>query len=367
MSRSARFAPVLLAVLVACGRDARPGVTGRVSEAGTGWPVVGVRVYVEGTGRGTLTDEEGGYAIQAVPPGRYDIVAEAEGYRTTRHSGVILQEAGATQVDFELVPEAVAAVEEIFTPTSTLEEPGVAARAARPVRDPMLVRRAEVTLEVEDVDSTAAQIREIAADLGGRVERFTHTAGARRTRQTSMGLRVPESRLNAALERVLPLGVLERLSVSEREAGEQAEDLDARLRNLRRLEERLLRMLDERAGTLQELLGVERELARVREQVERYESQLRDLESEAAWSLLQIVFHEPYPVVVARPSPRARGRMARAFVRAGDNFMSMIAWGISGLGYLAPLAILAVVLVWSRRWIRGRRGVRSGTASESRS
>ncbi|KPK74883.1 MAG: hypothetical protein AMS25_18960 [Gemmatimonas sp. SM23_52] len=352
MSRSAPIVAVLLAVLVACGGDARPGVIGLVSEAGTGWPVVGVRVYVEGTGRGTLTDEEGRYAIQAVPPGRYDIVAEAEGYRTTRHTGVILREAGATQVDFELVPEAVAAVEETF---------------ARPARDPMLVRRAEVTLEVEDVDSTAARIREVAADLGGRVERFAHTAGARQTRRTSMSLRIPESRLNAALERVLALGVLERLSVSEREAREQAEDLDVRLRNVRRLEERLLRMLDERAGTLQELLGVERELARVREQVERYESQLQDLESEAAWSLLQIVFHEPYPVVVARPSPPARGRIARAIVRAGDNFMRMIAWGISGLGYLAPLAILAIVVVWSRRWVRRRRGSRSGAGSESRS
>ena len=366
MSRSAPIVAVLLAVLVACGGDARPGVIGLVSEAGTGWPVVGVRVYVEGTGRGTLTDEEGRYAIQAVPPGRYDIVAEAEGYRTTRHTGVILREAGATQVDFELVPEAVAAVEETFTP-STFEEPGLALRAARPARDPMLVRRAEVTLEVEDVDSTAARIREVAADLGGRVERFAHTAGARQTRRTSMSLRIPESRLNAALERVLALGVLERLSVSEREAREQAEDLDVRLRNVRRLEERLLRMLDERAGTLQELLGVERELARVREQVERYESQLQDLESEAAWSLLQIVFHEPYPVVVARPSPPARGRIARAIVRAGDNFMRMIAWGISGLGYLAPLAILAIVVVWSRRWVRRRRGSRSVAGSESQS
>ncbi|UCC49883.1 MAG: DUF4349 domain-containing protein [Gemmatimonadota bacterium] len=367
MSPTARIAPVLLAVLVACRGDARPGVMGRVTEAGTGWPVVGVRVYVEGIGRGTLTDEEGRYGIQAVPPGRYDIVAEAEGYRTTRHSGVVLQEPGARQVDFELVPEAVAAVEETFTPITTFEEPGIGLRAARPLRDPMLVRRAEVTLEVEDVDSTAARIREVAADLGGRVERFTHTAGARQTRRTSMSLRVPESRWNAALERVLALGVLERLSVAERQAGEQAEGLDARLRNVRRLEERLLRMLDERAGTLQELLGVERELARVREQVERYESQLQDLESEAAWSLLQIVFHEPYPVVVARPSPRARGRIGRAFVRAGDNFMSMIAWGISGLGYLAPLAILAVVLVWSRRWIRWRRGSRSGAGSETES
>ena len=52
-------------------------------------------------------------------------------------------------------------------------------------------------------------------------------------------------------------------------------DTDARLRNAKRMEERLLEMLEKNTGKVSDLLQVEKELARVREQIEQMQGELK--------------------------------------------------------------------------------------------
>ncbi len=86
--------------------------TGVVTDAQTGEPLAGVQVYLEGTGRGTLTSENGRYFLVNVPVGTYTLVAELLGYATQRIENVFLRIDQTRVINFQLTPQAIA-VEEI--------------------------------------------------------------------------------------------------------------------------------------------------------------------------------------------------------------------------------------------------------------
>lgn len=87
-------------------------LTGVVVDASTGEPLAGAHVFIEGTGRGTLTAENGRYFIVNVPVATYGVVAELIGYARARREGVLVTIDETKVVNFELQPQAVA-VEEI--------------------------------------------------------------------------------------------------------------------------------------------------------------------------------------------------------------------------------------------------------------
>ena len=54
---------------------AQTTLTGRVTDAETGEPLVGANVFLDGTMRGAATDADGAFRIEGVPPGAYRLVA----------------------------------------------------------------------------------------------------------------------------------------------------------------------------------------------------------------------------------------------------------------------------------------------------
>jgi hypothetical protein len=65
-----------------------------------------------------------------------------------------------------------------------------------------------------------------------------------------------------------PLGDVESVNIGSEDVGEAYADMEVRLANGRRLEQRLLELLATRTGSLEDVLAVERELARVRQEIE---------------------------------------------------------------------------------------------------
>ncbi|MHC5035452.1 MAG: TonB-dependent receptor, partial [Planctomycetota bacterium] len=117
-----KYALTLLALALALsallGGNAAPAyaqvgkVTGVVTDATTGEVLAGVQVYIEGTGRGALSADNGRYFILNVPPGTYVLVAEIIGYATVRTVDVVVGIDVTRTVDFEMTPQAIA-VEEL--------------------------------------------------------------------------------------------------------------------------------------------------------------------------------------------------------------------------------------------------------------
>ncbi|HSJ64416.1 MAG TPA: DUF4349 domain-containing protein, partial [Gemmatimonadaceae bacterium] len=166
--------------------------------------------------------------------------------------------------------------------------------------------------------------------------------GDRQLRSAQLELKIPAARWADVIAGLAPIGELESVREEAQDVGEEYVDVSARLTNARRLETRLIELLDRRTGKLEDVLMVERELARVREEIERYEGRLRYLRSRVATSTLVVYLHEPAPLVGA-PGENV---LVDAFRDAWRNFVHFLAWLISASGILIPLALLVGAGVW---------------------
>ena len=94
---------VVLAVLfVASFASAQTGeVVGTVTEAGTGEPLVGVAVRLDGTRLGGATDIEGRFVIADVPVGTYAATASYIGYQTVAQE-IVVDEGQSSLLQFDL-------------------------------------------------------------------------------------------------------------------------------------------------------------------------------------------------------------------------------------------------------------------------
>ena len=115
-----RRLPIITLALAALAGPASPlaaqitsgQLTGVVRDEQTGEPIAGAQVYIEGTGLGALSGENGRYFIINVPPGTHTLVAEVLGYQTVRVENVVVAIDATRTVNFQLTPQAIA-VEEI--------------------------------------------------------------------------------------------------------------------------------------------------------------------------------------------------------------------------------------------------------------
>lgn len=213
----------------------------------------------------------------------------------------------------------------------------------------MVIRTANVSVEVDSLETAVAQVRRLAGRFGGYVAGTDITSGKKELRNARLEVKVPATRFDESLSGLAPIGKLESVSVEAEDVGEQFVDVTARMENARRLERRLIDLLATRTGKLKDVLDVEQALARVREEIERYEGRIRYLRAHTAMSTLSIYVHEPVPIV----AKAGESVMGEAFRQAWRNFVTLIAVAVQSLGVVIPLGAVAGLL-WlaARRWRR---------------
>ncbi|MCF7802753.1 MAG: TonB-dependent receptor [Candidatus Marinimicrobia bacterium] len=82
-------------------------ISGTVTDAETGEPLVGANVVVDGTDQGAATDAEGEYFILNVPPGTYSVTVSMMGYARTQKTDVRVTVDHTSTVNFELESSAI--------------------------------------------------------------------------------------------------------------------------------------------------------------------------------------------------------------------------------------------------------------------
>lgn len=214
------------------------------------------------------------------------------------------------------------------------EVPGVVAVSL----NPMLVRTGQAVLEVDSLEEGITRVRALARRVGGLVGNTTITAGTEETRRAQMELRIPSVNFDDAVGALGPIGKVESVNVTAEDVGEEYTDVSARVANARRMEARLLELLDTRKGRLDEVLNLEREVARIRGEIEQAEGRLRYLRSRSSVSLLTLTLHEPQTVM---GNPSGERPIRDAFLTAWYSFVRVLAGLISSLGVLIPLGVLA--------------------------
>ena len=215
----------------------------------------------------------------------------------------------------------------------------------------MLIRTGQAFVEVEKLDPAILKIRQLVAQVGGYITNSSMSGGRDQIRQASIEIKIPNTQYDRAVGSLSSIGKVETVNSSAQDVGEEFVDVTARTANARRLEERLINLLDRRTGKLDEVLRVERELARVREEIERYDGRLRYLSARVAMSTLTIYVHEPAPVIEPGSNP-----IGEAFRHAWQNFVAMLAAVIASLGVLIPIGLIGVGgWIGYRRWVKANR------------
>jgi hypothetical protein len=141
----------------------------------------------------------------------------------------------------------------------------------------MLVRTGQASLQVDSLEAGIARIRDVARRTNAVIANTSMEGGREQTRAANLELRIPSEHFDEAVSGLSPIGKLESVNVAVQDVGEEFVDIQARMVNARRLEQRLIDLLANRTGKLVDVLSVERELARVREEIERYEGRVRYL------------------------------------------------------------------------------------------
>lgn len=211
----------------------------------------------------------------------------------------------------------------------------------------MVIRTGQAEIEVDSLEIAIGRVEALARGAGGFIANSSIASGENQRRSATLQIKVPSSRYEQAMSGLDGIGKLLSATTQAQDVGEEYVDVNARMANARRLEERLVTLLATRTGKLQDVLSVERELARVREEIERYEGRLRYLRANVAVSTLAVTISEPMPVV-GEPGSNVVGD---AFKQAWRNFVAFVAALIQSLGVLVPVVVIfgSAVLGW-KRW-----------------
>lgn len=222
-----------------------------------------------------------------------------------------------------------------------------------------IIRSAEIRIKVGCVKTASEDARTIVEKMGGMVTNtsaYEDDAGNKAMRVT---LKVPSDKLDAALEKLAELGEIREEDIRAQDVTEQYVDLEARLANARRLEARLIQLLNERNAKLEDIIKIEKELGRVRENIESMTARKRYFDSRVSMSTIEAVFYEP----------RGFGRgifepISGLFQRSLSAFTTSIAFLIVFVSAAVPWATLLFFMGWLslrglRLWIRHRRALKA--------
>ena len=153
---------VAVAASPASGQQAGT-ITGQVLAAQTQQPVASVQVFIANLNIGTLSQSNGRYLLQNVPPGTHTLTAERIGYRTMTQD-VQVAAGGTVVINLQVSTEALALNEIIVTGT-----PGGTQRRAIG----NAVGRVDMSTAVQDAGATSLQ-----SVLGSRVAGLSLNAGS---------------------------------------------------------------------------------------------------------------------------------------------------------------------------------------------
>jgi hypothetical protein len=219
--------------------------------------------------------------------------------------------------------------------------------------DRYLIKNATLTVEARDVRRASGELLAGVQAAGGYVAGSSEAVDGLGRRSVQITVRVPFGRLDSALQRVEALGRVVQKEITAEDVTEEFVDSQAKLRNLKRTESRLLEHLG-RTGKLADTLLVERELNRVRGEIEQLEGRLRFLKHRVAYSTLAVTFSEaPRPEALVPPetysSAQVASDAARTLVAFGRSVWTVVIWLVVWGAVWAPFAAGCWFLLRRRR------------------
>jgi Domain of unknown function (DUF4349)/Putative zinc-finger len=235
------------------------------------------------------------------------------------------------------------------------------AQAAAPpaeAKQHRLAKTARIEILVRDVEGALRRAQSAVRGAGGDVTALAdaspRTEGA--VHGASLTVEVPASRLDGTLDTLATLGTVQNRAIDAEDVDAAIVDEEARLRNLRR-EETDLRKLMDKGGKVDEILTVQQNLSDVRGQIEQLDATHQHDLHRVATSTITVTLTEDRPnAVPAKPGPSARidGAWHSGLNALADTVMSFLTTIVWCIAYAPVPLALAGAAYAATRFIRTR-------------
>lgn len=224
-------------------------------------------------------------------------------------------------------------------PPVTASKPrGVSQKVAEtPTIRPQLIKKAQLSVVVKSLDASTKSVTNIVKKQQGDILGFQNQKPPDSSvRQTAtVDIRVPQEKLETTLDALAKLGSVQNRGLTAEDVTTQLVDSEARLKNLRKSEEMVLKIM-ERSGSVADVLKAAQELSKIRESIERIDAQLKSLRNQVAYSTINLTL-EAAVSAQQDPEPSLGLRMQETWGKAthsvGELTLGLFALGIWMLAY----------------------------------
>jgi hypothetical protein len=230
----------------------------------------------------------GGPAIES-----YNGYAEPQGYEKSVAPGAQPEQPSA---DTKALP----------LPTAGVVYSGQGNASANPDAGRMIIKNADMRLQVEDTDVAIDRTTQLVGDLGGYIvssRTWVQSYYEHNLKYATITIGRPVTQFERGLTRLreLSVQVLDE-SASGDDVTDQYVDLSSQLANLEVTRDRIKTFLDE-AKTVDEALRINQQLSDIERQIEQLKGQINYLQDRSAFSTITVNLEPKLPELVATPTP----------------------------------------------------------------
>jgi hypothetical protein len=171
-------------------------------------------------------------------------------------------------------------------------EPNLVESPASALANRKLIRNATVEIEIVSFDAAVQKITAFANEERGYIATSSSEKQANGKLKGEVVVKVLPENLDHFLQKVRGLGELKNQTLGTEDVTKAYFDTDARLKNTRVMEQRLIDILKTKTGKVSDLLQVEKELGRVREEIEKMQGELKYWDSQVQFATVTISLSE---------------------------------------------------------------------------
>lgn len=204
-----------------------------------------------------------------------------------------------------------------------------------------IIYTAILEVNTTDFKNAVAHLTQAVKANGGYVAETNVSGAAGELKNGTWKIRIPATRYEAFLAAAGGIGEVANSSSTSEDVSEEFYDIQARLKNKRVEEARLVRHLQVSTGKLAEILTVEREISRVREEIEQMQGRMRFLSHQSDFTTVTINLHELASLRRKPDAPSFGTQITRALVDSLRGIGAFTKAVVLALAYLLPWLVIA--------------------------
>ena len=213
-----------------------------------------------------------------------------------------------------------------------------------------IIYTANLRVVVEDFAGVPSGVQSLVNRHGGFVAQSNVGSMQGHSRSGSWTIRVPVDQYQKFLSASSEIGQTESLSQDADDVSEEFFDAEARVKNKKKLEARIVKLLEKSDHKIQHVIEVERELGRVRQEIERIEGRIRYLTDRTSLTTVNLTIREQrnyVPETAPTFASRVTGAWTASLTRfqlSAENFVVFAVGNFLGFCFFVTIAVACLLL-----------------------